>query len=136
MIVLQVDNGHTDFGVGSPNSQCTSLSAPFQADPLPENSTASIMAVQVGGGWTCSSQISNISTRHRWGSCGYFSVMPASFPFGIIRWIPIIFHLSATLWYRAFIRSFNCGVLPVCPSNDKHKCCVYDYHTCATLCNI
>ena len=95
----------------------------FPSCSSPRNFTASMMAAQVAGGSTRSSHVSSISTRQLCGSRWNFSAMLASFPLGISRYSPIVLHLSATLWYRASIRSFNCGLLgflSVPPPDEKH----------------
>ena len=62
----------------------------------PRNFTASMMAVQVGGGSTLFSHTSSIATRQRWGLWGCFdSMLPRLL---ISKWTSITFHLSATLW--------------------------------------
>ena len=69
----------------------------FPSCSSPRNSIASMMAAQVGGGWTLPNQVSSISTRQLQGSrC--LSAMRESFPLGISKRTPITFHLSATLW--------------------------------------
>ena len=94
MLYIGVVNGQK---VGEPVRMCLSLSC-LPSCSSPRNSTASMTVAQDAGGWIRSNQVSSISRRHLWGSCSYFSAMPARVPFGISRRTPIIFHLSATLW--------------------------------------
>ena len=77
--------------------QYLSLSS-FPSCSSPRNSTASMMAAQVGGGWSRPNQVASISMRQLWGSRWCSSAMLKSVPFGISKRTPITFHLSATLW--------------------------------------
>ena len=96
--------------------QYLSLSS-FPSCFSPRNSTASMMAFQVGGGWTCSNHTPSISIRQFWGSSRHFSAMPDSVPLAISKRTPITFHLSATLWQSASIRSFSIGF----PSDERSQ---------------
>ena len=81
----------------------------FPSCSSPRNSTASIIAAQVGGGCTSFNQVWSISRRQLHGSRWFISML-SSLPSGIRRRTPNIFHLSATLWQRASIKSISSGL--------------------------